>query len=43
MKTVYRKVIKIGNSNGVILPKSEYEFHDLNPGDWVEIKIKVMR
>lgn len=34
------KVIRIGNSIGVILPKKEYEFRDLEPGDWVKIEYK---
>lgn len=34
MKTSIRKVIKIGNSNGITVDKN------LNPGDYVKIKIK---
>ena len=35
------KVIRVGNSIGVILPKKEFEFRDLEPyRDWVKITIK---
>ena len=35
------KVIKVGNSIGVILPKKDYQFRDVDPGrDWVKIEFK---
>ena len=39
----YRKIIKIGNSLGVTLPKKGYSFRDLEAGDWIEITIKKMK
>lgn len=34
------KIIKVGNSIGVILPKKDYQFRDVEPGrDWVKIQI----
>ena len=34
------RVVRIGNSIGVILPKKEYEFRDIEPKDWVKIEFK---
>lgn len=34
------KVIPIGNSLGIILPKKNYEFRDLEKGQWVKIQLK---
>lgn len=39
----YRKIVKIGNSQGVILPRTDYEFKDLEVGEWIEITVKPRR
>lgn len=33
------KVIRIGNSLGVILPKKDYQFRDLEKDDWIKIQL----
>jgi antitoxin component of MazEF toxin-antitoxin module len=38
MKKHILRIIKIGNSIGVILPRKTYEFKDLEVGDWIECK-----
>lgn len=38
------KVIKVGNSIGILLPKSNYDFKDLVPyQDWVKITLEKVR
>ena len=40
-KEMTLKVIQIGNSIGVILPKKDYEFRDAKPYvDWVKLEFK---
>lgn len=43
MKKYNLRIIKIGNSMGVILPKKEYEFRDVKPGDWLELQMRCIR
>lgn len=38
----YRRIIKIGNSLGVTIPKKEVPL-DLEHGQWVEVMIKKVR
>lgn len=40
---IYRKIIKIGNSVGIILPKNDFHCKDLEKGDWLEIQFKKVR
>lgn len=39
-QTYTLKVIRIGNSLGVILPKKDYQFRDLEKDDWVKIQLE---
>ncbi len=34
------KIIKVGNSQGIIIEKKTLEYLNLNLGDWVELVIK---
>lgn len=40
---VIRKVIKLGGSYAVTLPKKEYAFRDLEAGQWLKITVEVVR
>ena len=34
------KCRKVGNSIAIILPKRDYIFRDLEPGDWIKVEFK---
>lgn len=38
-----RKVIKLGGSFAVTLPKKEYAFKDIEAGQWLKITVEVVR